>query len=312
VIRIISLLFFTCSACFAQEAAIEFYSADDRKTDEASSVYYKVGIKKGNVFVDSISTFYTRSNAVRSVESRLTEGKIHLVKYYENGKKKEEGFIMYGGRVGLYKGFYESEENHYVFEYPEKFDPNTDPVEFRIINYWDSLGNQLVKDGDGYCRCFFEWGGTWFAEAGRISKGYRTGRWNGMIGKKIAYDEEYQLGKLKIGLRTIDSLKVTYRKTSEPPSYPGDLPAIAKFMQKNLRYPAEARIAGYEGIVYVGFLVRSNGKLEDLEVLNEIPKSLAIEALRVVGSMDRWNPGKVKGAPADMRFALPVKFKLER
>ena len=35
------------------------------------------------------------------------------------------------------------------------------------------------------------------------------------------------------------------------------------------------------------------------------------EAIRVLESMDKWTPGKQNGKEIDVRFTLPVKFKLE-
>ena len=34
------------------------------------------------------------------------------------------------------------------------------------------------------------------------------------------------------------------------------------------------------------------------------------EALRVVGQMPKWNPGKRAGIPVRVRYCLPIKFKL--
>ena len=74
---------------------------------------------------------------------------------------------------------------------------------------------------------------------------------------------------------------------------------LLKFIYDNIRYPEMARNNGIEGSVYVKFVVA-----------RDIGGGCGDEALRVVGKMPKWLPGKQRGMAVRVQFSLPVKFKL--
>lgn len=55
-----------------------------------------------------------------------------------------------------------------------------------------------------------------------------------------------------------------------------------KFLQQNIRYPAEAVTNKAPGEVFVGFVVNKDGSLTDIKVLRGIGKGCDEEAIRVV------------------------------
>jgi len=108
------------------------------------------------------------------------------------------------------------------------------------------------------------------------------------------------------------------RKTDEvftfveqQPQFPGGTKAFAEFMQKNLRYPAEASRANVSGKVFVSFIVDADGSITNIEVLKGIGFGCDEEAVRVMNKMPRWQPGKQSGRPVKVKFNLPVTFSLE-
>jgi protein TonB len=92
--------------------------------------------------------------------------------------------------------------------------------------------------------------------------------------------------------------------------YPGGLESMAKFLQKNVKYPAAARRMGIEGSVFVSFVVDKEGKISDPQVVKGISAECDKEAIRVVNLMPPWKPGKQNGRAVKSRFVLPIKFKL--
>lgn len=96
----------------------------------------------------------------------------------------------------------------------------------------------------------------------------------------------------------------------EMPEYPGGINELTKFLQENMKYPDKAKEAGIQGRVMVQFVVAANGSISDTHVVNEVDPLLEAEALRVVNSMPKWKPGKVKGNPVRTRFTLPLNFNL--
>nr|MCU0355100.1 energy transducer TonB [Cytophagales bacterium] len=51
------------------------------------------------------------------------------------------------------------------------------------------------------------------------------------------------------------------------PEFEGGLAALGKYLSKHLRYPAAARSRGVSGLVYVQFVVNSQGQVSDVKVL---------------------------------------------
>lgn len=96
----------------------------------------------------------------------------------------------------------------------------------------------------------------------------------------------------------------------ESPEYTGGMEALAKFLQKQLRYPAKASRMGIEGTVYVGFIVDQKGAITEVKVMKGIDDSCDAEAVRVISKMPNWKPGKQRGQAVKVRYVMPIKFKL--
>jgi protein TonB len=96
------------------------------------------------------------------------------------------------------------------------------------------------------------------------------------------------------------------------PQYQGGLQAMARYMQKNLKYPAVARRMEVEGAVFVSFIIDTNGRVIEAKVIKGISKECDEEAVRVVSSMTAWLPGRQAGIPVMVRMVLPIRFQLNR
>lgn len=96
------------------------------------------------------------------------------------------------------------------------------------------------------------------------------------------------------------------------PQYQGGLQAMARYMQRNLRYPGIARRMEIEGAVFVSFVVDTNGRVIDAKVIKGISKECDEEAVRVVSSMPAWVAGRQGGVPVMVRMVLPIRFQLNR
>lgn len=94
------------------------------------------------------------------------------------------------------------------------------------------------------------------------------------------------------------------------PAFPGGETEMMKFLQKNIKYPAEAREINLTGTVYLSFVVTSGGEISNVKVLRGIGGGCEEEAVRVVQKMPVWNPGQQNGNPVNVQFTLPVTFKL--
>lgn len=96
------------------------------------------------------------------------------------------------------------------------------------------------------------------------------------------------------------------------PSYPGGVPELMKFLQKNIRYPSLARENGLEGKVIVKFFVDTDGTVREPVVLKDgVGGGCGDEAIRVIKSMPKWTPGSQRGKSVKVYYTLPVTFKLQ-
>ena len=93
------------------------------------------------------------------------------------------------------------------------------------------------------------------------------------------------------------------------PMFPGGNEALMKWLSKNLKYPASAQENGIQGRVLVQFVVNKDGSIVEPKVLRSVDPALDKEALRVVSTMPKWQPGKQRGKTVRVRFTLPVTFR---
>jgi periplasmic protein TonB len=96
----------------------------------------------------------------------------------------------------------------------------------------------------------------------------------------------------------------------EMPSFPGGEEALFAYLQKEVKYPPMAKDAGISGVVYLQFVVGTDGKIKDVKVLRGV-KGLDEEAIRVVEKMPSWKPGKQRGKSVPVYFNLPIRFTLK-
>jgi periplasmic protein TonB len=96
------------------------------------------------------------------------------------------------------------------------------------------------------------------------------------------------------------------------PSYPGGVPELMKFLQKNIRYPSLARENGLEGKVIVKFYIDTDGTVREPAVLKDgVGGGCGDEAIRVIKAMPKWTPGSQRGKAVKVYYTLPVTFKLQ-
>jgi len=95
------------------------------------------------------------------------------------------------------------------------------------------------------------------------------------------------------------------------PEFPGGDVALIKFLSDNIAYPELAKEEGYQGRVYIQFVVWKDGSVRDVNVLKGAHYSLDKEAIRVINLMPKWKPGMQRGKPVNCRFTLPIKFKID-
>mgnify|MGYP005612602995 FL=1 len=94
------------------------------------------------------------------------------------------------------------------------------------------------------------------------------------------------------------------------PEFPGGAAKMMEYIQKNMKYPMMARESDIQGRVFVNFVVEPDGSISNVTVMRGIGGDCDEEAVRVVKSMPKWNPGKQRGTAVRCAFTVPVIFGL--
>ena len=59
-------------------------------------------------------------------------------------------------------------------------------------------------------------------------------------------------------------------------------------------------------------MIEKDGRVTDIVVVRSSgDASLDNEAMRVIGCMPRWKPGKQRGKPVHVKYTVPVNFRLQ-
>lgn len=101
-----------------------------------------------------------------------------------------------------------------------------------------------------------------------------------------------------------------YVTVEQMPSFPGGLDAQQRFIADGLKYPVEAQAKGIQGRVTIRYVIKSTGEISDIEVIRGVDPLLDKEAIRIVKSMPKWEPGKQGGKAVDVYYTLPIVFRL--
>lgn len=97
----------------------------------------------------------------------------------------------------------------------------------------------------------------------------------------------------------------------QQPEYPGGQEAMMKFLSESIVYPDEAKAKGIQGRVICNFVVMKDGSIDDVNVVRGVDPLLDAEAVRVLKSMPAWKPGKQRGQAVNVRYTLPLEFRLD-
>ena len=105
--------------------------------------------------------------------------------------------------------------------------------------------------------------------------------------------------------------EVIFQVVEKMPQFPGGPQALFEYLSKNIRYPVIAQENGLQGRVICQFVVNSDGSIVDIVVVRSVDPSLDKEAVRVIESMPKWQPGEQRGKAVRVKYTLPVNFRLQ-
>ncbi|MEP2026376.1 MAG: TonB family protein [Reichenbachiella sp.] len=244
--------------------------------------------KQGNS-IGLVYEFYPDSSLMSIY--KISEGRfvLDLSSYFPNGQKQEEiSFRIINHTNTLTK----------------------DTINIRIENSWDSLGNTMVKDGQGIFRSYYS--NLKLKDTGLVVDGFKNGNWEGFSTEgRVLYRESYENGYLIDGMSFLeDGTQITYNQLSIQPEPAKGLAGFYKYISKNLKYPKSARKNDTQGIVFVQFGINKQGQVVNTKILKGLSADCDAVAIEVIKNSPNWKPGMLRGRPVNVRMILPITFKL--
>lgn len=128
----------------------------------------------------------------------------------------------------------------------------------------------------------------------------------------VVYERETENTQEPPPVKKKGSRDETFVVVEIQPEFPGGTEAMKKFLADNILYPEEAQKKGIQGRVICNFIVMKDGSITDVNVVRGVDPLLDAEAVRVLKSMPAWKPGTQRGQAVNVRFTLPVEFRLEK
>ncbi|AWW00589.1 energy transducer TonB [Arcticibacterium luteifluviistationis] len=102
-----------------------------------------------------------------------------------------------------------------------------------------------------------------------------------------------------------------FTAVEQNPEFPGGTSEMYKYINSKIKYPPAAQRANISGRVFVKFVVEKDGSIGKIDVLKGIGFGCDEEAVRVIKSMPKWNPGRQNGKNVRVFFTMPVFYQLE-
>ncbi|PWK16905.1 TonB-like protein [Arcicella aurantiaca] len=276
----------------------------ENAADSLKMFYYRT--HSNSDFKEVIGGYYSNGQAIISYI-----GDKHY-RYFPNGRIKQESELVDDGKKMVITDYnwFANGQMAYV-RVTEK--TKTESIE-KIIAVWDTLGTQIVKDGQGWDEYYEGKDEKMIIHAGLIKDGLFEGKWTGKSPNgELKYREVYKNGKCLNGVAYLGKDSTTYETPSVPAEFKGGKYGFATFLERHLNYPSKAQRSNVSGKVYVQFVVCTDGTLCDYKVLKGIGFGCDEESVRVLqASSGKWIPGKYRGKAVRSKFTIPINYQLSR
>ena len=131
------------------------------------------------------------------------------------------------------------------------------------------------------------------------------------IQKNTAADGKREVKSLVAKEDTTKAEVVFGEIPEQQPSFPGGNQALLKFIDDNIQYTKEMDETCVTGRPIVSFTIERDGSITNAKIVKSLHPLFDKEALRIVGLMPKWIPGKVNGDTKRVKYHLPIPFRLK-
>ncbi|WP_333864898.1 hypothetical protein [Sphingobacterium sp.] len=173
--------------------------------------------------------------------------------------------------------------------------------------YADSLGNYLLKRGNGMLRLDYD-DGTYIE--GELKGNEREGKWTGWnMGSR--YEEQYLDGVLQSGKR--------FRANGEVIAYDAETKESAPVLPLKLKQFMEAVYRQIDisdnlitqlksRLINVTFVVNKDGRLSKFKYDQNIPIKASSQITTAIQAVGPWKPGRLQGEPVAINYTIPIQL----
>ncbi len=282
---------------------------DLNQMDDSTSAEYFYNpdrVEQYSIGEDIVSVYY-----IQYISGQLYKSAGYKKKFRGTREGKEQTFDSGGQlisegnyhddlKVGLWKEWYADGSPKSEIEWVEKDD--------LILQFYDSTGLHSVVDGDG----LYYYNTQETIHNGQVKGGKKDQVWTGFEDGRKVYEESYTDGEFINGKSFLeDGSEIEYSVIFKSTEYKGGNSNLYEMIYRKMVYPQEAIANGYEGKVFVEFMVDKDGNPRDLKVVRSVVPDLDRAALRVLGKMGMWEPALHRGIPVSQKVVVPIVFKLE-
>lgn len=306
---------------FAQSGIKTYYFTNKGKqvfTPDSANYTRKVGNIDSVTKLYSVIEYYPDSSMKSMGQSTSAKYFARIgdcTDYYPGGKVQRSGSYFKDVAIGEHIYYYPNGNLSLILIYPKEEKGHPDlGRKFLIQANYDTLGNQTVKNGNGYCRMINTAMDSLFEE-GQVVNGKRNGEWKCHTdSNKIVLTELYDNGVLLSG-KSVFANGETYIYASNrevnPEFRKGLFGGMEWFFKNNYRYPKQAYKDKIEGRVLVTYVINKDGSVANVQAFAAPNAELANEAVRLINKTSgRWIPGTQYGRKVNVQYTIPVSFSL--
>lgn len=110
---------------------------------------------------------------------------------------------------------------------------------------------------------------------------------------------------------TVEVVEEPFLFVEKMPEFPGGDHSLLSFLATNINYPRRAKHLGIEGRVSIDFVIEKDGSVSQVRLKRGIGAGCDEEAIRVVGLLSDFSPGKQRGVPVRVQMSVPINFRLQ-
>jgi TonB family protein len=291
-LRLIIILLLTCPSPGKGQIILDtmYFDKNWEQCPEADANYYRIVSTDttSDSFRFFVQDFYLSGQlqmkgTYKSIRPDNKDGL--FIYYYENGQPQRECHYRENTLNGKFREWYKSGQQKNEQEY--RNDLLDGPFKaWREDGSLKQEAHYVKGERSGYFKTYYE---------------------NGQLTRNDLYEK----GRLVEGFcYSPDGEPTEYFPYIVMPKFQNGATGLRKYIEREIRYPTEARKSRDEGYVVVIFIVDENGHVKDTQIVDGDRDYFNEEALRVVNSFPEWIPGEIDGIPSPIHVTVPIEFSL--